>query len=97
MLVKFVGSIKYLLGKSSIEVDFKGQNDLNYLFKKISKKLNKEVLIKIDKENKKTFLIINDTQPIKLSVVILNNGENILRKNKIENGELAIILPVGGG
>jgi len=42
-------------------------------------------------------LIINDTQPIKLSVVILNNGENILRKSKIEDGELAIILPVGGG
>ncbi|ACJ75870.1 conserved hypothetical protein [Thermosipho africanus TCF52B] len=94
MLVKFVGSIKYLLGKSSIEIDFKGENDL---FKQISKKLNKEVLIKIDKENKKTFLIINDTQPIKLSVVILNNGENILRKSKIEDGELAIILPVGGG
>lgn len=94
MLVKFAGSIKYLLGKSSIEIDFKGENDL---FKQISKKLNKEVLIKIDKENKKTFLIINDTQPIKLSVVILNNGENILRKSKIEDGELAIILPVGGG
>ncbi|MBB6062027.1 molybdopterin converting factor small subunit [Thermosipho japonicus] len=94
MLVKFVGSIKYLLGKSNIEVCFKDENDL---LEQISKKLNKEILIKIDKENKKTFLIINDEQKIKLSVVILNNGENILRKNKIEDGELAIILPVGGG
>ncbi|MBO8140286.1 MAG: hypothetical protein H0Z22_07445 [Thermosipho sp. (in: Bacteria)] len=95
MKVKFIGGIRYLIGIKEIEVEF---GSLDGIFESISKKLGKKINYTLEKETNKSFLILNENgKEMKFSVVIHNNGENILKKEKLENGELSIIMPVGGG
>jgi molybdopterin converting factor small subunit len=95
MKVKFIGGIRYLIGIKELEVEF---GSLDEIFNSISEKLGKNINYILDKENNKSFVILNENgKEIKFSVVIHNNGENILKKEKLEDGDLSIIIPVGGG
>ncbi|SHH18702.1 hypothetical protein [Thermosipho atlanticus] len=95
MKVNFIGGIRYLIGIKELEVNF---GNLDDIFKEISKKIGKTLNFIIDKENNKTFVVLKENgKELRFSVVIHNNGENILKKEQLEDGDLSIIMPVGGG
>ncbi|MDK2886266.1 MAG: hypothetical protein PWP54_824 [Thermosipho sp. (in: thermotogales)] len=95
MKINFVGGIRYLIGKKELEVDF---GTLDDIFNSISTKIGKKIEFILEKETNKTFIILKENgKEMRFSVVIHNNGENILKKEKLEDGELSIIMPVGGG
>ncbi|MBO8160491.1 MAG: MoaD/ThiS family protein [Thermosipho sp. (in: Bacteria)] len=96
MTIKFSGSLKYYISSKQIEVEFK--NNLEDLCAEISKKIGKKLKCLLDFENKKSFIILDDNgTKVRFSAIFLNNGENLLTKKSLEDGELLIILPVGGG
>lgn len=98
MKVRFGGSVRNLLGVKELVVT---STSLNDIFWEISDKISKEVQLELDYEEESAYLVVHDNgKVLKSWVVALYNGDSILasgQTNFSRDGELSILIPVGGG